>query len=102
MEISGVEVVDENLGVLQFCGTKHYVRWWKQMHPGESLAWDVDTQSPAKSSDTVFEQVQDKLALADALLSMRGKDQARALLEEVLRDGNRAQQDQARAMLSRC
>ena len=38
----GVEVTDGRLGVLQFCGGRHYVRWWKQAHPGVPLTWDLD------------------------------------------------------------
>ena len=101
-EGGGVKVTDEKLGVLQFCGSRHYVKWWKQMHPGEALKWDCDVEPPAKSGDAMFEEVQAKLELADAYLEMDDKDGARDVLTEVLRDGNRAQQDRARAMLSRC
>ena len=38
----GVEVADERLGTLEFCSARHYVRWWKQAHPGEPLLWDAD------------------------------------------------------------
>jgi FimV-like protein len=101
-EGAGVEVTDEKLGALQFCGSRHYVRWWKQMHPGEALMWDSDTAFPAKSGDAVFEEMQGKLKLVDVWLIIGNKGVARNLLNEVLRDGNRAQQDRARAMLSRC
>jgi hypothetical protein len=38
----GVQVTDSNGRLLQFCGARHYVRWWKHAHPGESLKWDCD------------------------------------------------------------
>lgn len=97
----GVAVTDEELGTLQFCGSRHYVRWWKQAHPGEPLKWDCDADPP-KASDAVFGEVQAKLELADAYLGMGDREGARDILNEVLRDGDLGQRDRARAMLSRC
>ena len=28
------------------CGARHYVRWWKQAHPGVALKWDYEKESP--------------------------------------------------------
>ena len=43
-EGEGVAVTDERLGALQFCGSRHYARWWKQANPGEPLMWDCDAE----------------------------------------------------------
>ena len=103
-EQQGVEVIDEKLGALQFCGSHHYVKWWKQMHPGEELrmGWETDAGPPKESVQAAFDEVDEKLNEADIFLAYNRKEQAREVLEEVLRDGNREQQDRARAMLSRC
>lgn len=42
IEGEGIEVTDPRISVQQFCGSRHYARWWKQMHPGEPLKWDCD------------------------------------------------------------
>ena len=100
-EERGVEVVDEKLGVLQFCGTRHYVRWWKQVHPGVSLKWDVDAP-PQESGNSAHDDAQAKLELADAYLAMSDRNGARDVLGDVLRIGSSAQQSRAREMLKRC
>lgn len=50
------------LGTLRFCGNRHYVRWWKQMHPGETLRWDRDAAPAANPYDVAFAEPQGKLA----------------------------------------
>ena len=38
----GVEVERAGGGMLGFCDSRHYRRWWKDQHPGESLKWDPE------------------------------------------------------------
>ena len=97
-EREGIEVSDEKLGVVQFCGSAHYVRWWKRMHPGETLKWDCDAEAHARPADAV----QAKLELAAAYIGMKDLEGARAVLAEVLHEGDAAQQARARELLRRC
>ena len=121
-EKEGVQITDERAGVLQFCSGRHYVGWWKQEHPGELLKWDCDVEPVTKSVEAVVrdepieldfsdefllegvepEEIQTKLALAEALLELGDSDGVRDILHEVLRDGSSSQQASARALLSRC
>ena len=95
-ETEGIEVSDATLGAVQFCGGAHYVRWWKKMHPGETLKWDCDAPAGAVNP------VQAKLELALAYLDMKDLEGARAVLAEVLREGDAAQQASARELLRQC
>jgi FimV-like protein len=97
-EKEGIEVSGEKLGVVQFCSSAHYVRWWKRMHPGETLKWDCDAQAQARPADAV----QAKLELAAAYIGMKDLEGARAVLAEVLHEGDAAQQARARELLRRC
>ncbi len=68
-EKEGVEVSDERSGTLQFCSSRHYVRWWKQVHPGEVLKWDVDLEPVAKSVDVMVEEEAIDLDFSDEFLA---------------------------------
>jgi pilus assembly protein FimV len=64
------------------------------------LGGSSSTQSaPAGGGDARWQEVATKLDLAKAYQDMGDKDGARELLNEVLKDGDAAQQDQARQML---
>lgn len=64
--------------------------------------WNRDQASAAKSGDNAFDEMQSKLRRADFHLFIDNRGVARELLDEVLRDGSRTQQDRARVMLARC
>lgn len=101
-EKEGVEVADEQLGTLQFCCSRHYVKWWKGVHPGELLRWDCDAGPGGRWGDPVFGRTQATLDLAASYLAMGDKEGARAILEQVLRYGNNTLRAQASRMLERC
>jgi pilus assembly protein FimV len=69
-----------------------------------SISLDLDTPgeaaSPAASSDPKWQEVATKLDLAKAYEEMGDKDGARELLNEVVKEGDSAQQGQAKQMLS--
>ncbi len=101
-ERMGIKVTDEKPGVLQFCGSLHYVRWWKQMHPGEPLRWDCDAELHQSRADKVFVRMQRSLELAVAYIERKDRVGARTMLNDVLRDGDSAQQVRARELLRQC
>jgi len=69
-----------------------------------SISLDLDTPgeaaSPAASTDPKWQEVATKLDLAKAYEEMGDKDGARELLNEVMKEGDSAQQGQAKQMLS--
>ena len=70
-----------------------------------SISLDLDAPSkpggePTTSTDPKWQEVATKLDLAKAYEEMGDKDGARELLNEVLKEGDAAQQSQARQMLS--
>ncbi len=72
----------------------------------EEAGWEADAESaaaPADGADDIFslgeDDVEVKLDLAQAYLSMDDPDAARTVLEEVLNEGSPQQQEQARKLL---
>ncbi len=70
-----------------------------------SISLDLDSPSkpssePTTSTDPKWQEVATKLDLAKAYEEMGDKDGARELLNEVMKEGDAAQQSQARQMLS--
>jgi FimV-like protein len=94
----GVHVQDAALGPLEFCGPRHYVRWWKQAHPGEALVWDCDAPA-ANFEEARALEAGAMLELARAYIEMADAEGAREVLEELLRGAAGPQREEARALL---
>lgn len=65
------------------------------------LGGSTDVAAPGAGSDPKWQEVATKLDLAKAYEEMGDKDGARELLNEVMKDGDAAQQGQARQLLSK-
>lgn len=61
----------------------------------------LDSATPADDADPHWQEVATKLDLAKAYEEMGDKDGARDLLNEVTKEGDEAQQNQAREMLAK-
>jgi FimV-like protein len=67
-------------GPLFFCNAAHYVRWWKQAHPGETLKWDCD--APPLTPEQNLERIADGVVeLARAYVAVGDLQGARETLE---------------------
>jgi FimV-like protein len=72
-------VIPASAGPLHFCGAPHYVRWWKQSHPGEALTWDADTPSLTPEQER-RRDMSASLQLARAYIAMGDVQGARQAL----------------------
>ena len=94
----GVRVADPSAGELEFCGPRHYVQWWKRVHPGETLPWDCDRPKPSVEQQREID-ARAMLELARAYLQAGDVQGAREVLEEAGRDAPEPMRGEARALL---